>query len=134
MFRVTPVDTAVDELLEAFALALERMPALKEAEVYTLMSWYLGDDAMADYFVEGRQPLKEENGECCGSRVRRSARGCHWWGVKYVGCDSEKGSERRLEWKVGDWRPSKKVLDMIHRAFGGGVGKSGELVEQWLNV
>lgn len=134
MFRVTPVDAAVDEMLEAFALALERMPALKEAEVYTLMSWYPGDDAMEGYFEDCRQPLKEENDTCCGSRVRRSTRGCHWWEVKYVGRDFEKGTERRLEWKVEDWRPSEKVLDMIHRAVAGGDGKGGELVEQWLNV
>lgn len=132
MFRVTPVDAAVDELLEAFALALERMPALKEAELYTLLKWWPSQNAMETYFEGDRVPLKAKNEELCGLRERHGVRYCHWWGVKYNGVDSDEGKRPRLEWRVGDWRPCQRVLDMIHRAVAGSEG--GDLVEEWLEA
>ena len=135
MFRIRPVDAAVNELLEAFARALERMPLIKKAEVYTLLYWCPRDFDMGLFFEDDHAPFDRSNEECCGSRVRKSAEKCHWWGVKYEDGDVRKGTKRRLEWKVGDWRPSEKVLDMVRRAVGGGIGGKGvELVEEWCKV
>ena len=103
-FRIAPIDEHIEPLLEAFAKALGRMPVLKEAELCTLLSWDPSEELEEAYPDLG---FTDD-----GFR----------WGVK---CQAD---VPRIEWQVGDWRPSEGVRDLLRKS----LGRNGkEAVEEW---
>ncbi|KAI9778755.1 MAG: hypothetical protein M1816_003908 [Peltula sp. TS41687] len=110
VFRTVPIDETIEPLLEAFAKALDSSRSLEEAELFTYLSWCPSEEREREY---PDPPLDE---------------GKHRWGVRYLAS----GTSRRLEWQVGDWRPSNALLQLFH-----GVGRDQywrDLEEQWVEL
>lgn len=105
VFRVVPAAEHVERLLTAFARAVRRMPVVREAEVFVVLT------------KEGCRGAEDEDSDEWDSDFDEYGDGMDVfvWGVRYVVDD---GGERRVEWRVGDgWRPGREVLD----GFGEGV-------------
>ncbi|KAK3367512.1 hypothetical protein B0H63DRAFT_489341 [Podospora didyma] len=90
MFRINPINDAVEPLLTSFARALRQMPVLEEAELFTILIWHSNQE-----FLEDGGDLDDDSAE---DEVEYSQR----WGVKYTTVP-----QPRFVWKVGeeDWRP-----------------------------
>ncbi|KAK0736848.1 hypothetical protein B0T21DRAFT_363866 [Apiosordaria backusii] len=121
VFRIVPVAEAVEGLLEAFARALGRMPVLEEAELsFKLYLYYEESDHPGDL----RELTRYNQADV--TEIRYGTVQCNekWtWGVKYSALP---GDSRRLEWRVGDWRPSERVLNLFRDAV-------GDVEEKWFN-
>ena len=106
MFRMASIDDMIEPLLEAFAKALDSMQSREEAELFTYLSWCPSEEREKEY---PDQPLDREKKEK------------HRWGVRYLAG----GTSDRLEWQVGDWRPSKALLQLFN-------GVASE--QQWIEL
>ncbi|KAL2254981.1 hypothetical protein VTK26DRAFT_4434 [Humicola hyalothermophila] len=103
VFRTEPLAERIEPLLSAFASAVGDMGALEEAELFAYLAWY-PSDSRADEYGDAA-PYDPE-------------KGVHRWGVRYrrAGGDGDgKGQAREavVQWQVGDWRPSRSVLDLF---------------------
>ncbi|KAK2875646.1 hypothetical protein FQN49_001544 [Arthroderma sp. PD_2] len=109
MFRVVPIDEAIEPFLDAFVKALEKMPLLEEVELFTRLQFLPGKGVEKNY---------DEDGEGKG----------YMWGLRYL---LPKDSGRPLlEWHVGDWRPSQSLLQRFHDIA---TQRSGNpLEERWI--
>ncbi|KAK3392118.1 hypothetical protein B0T20DRAFT_384687 [Sordaria brevicollis] len=119
MFRLRPIPERVNPLLLAFASSLEpqRMPALRDAELFTWLTWRPSKERAKEYEGSDEVPPTE-----CDNQVVMFR-----WGLKYeapvVGEGDGKG---KVTWQVGeDWRPEDRVM----KAFENLVGGDGENME-----
>ncbi|KAI4929142.1 hypothetical protein J4E85_005767 [Alternaria conjuncta] len=109
MFRVQPCRERIEPLLAAFAKTLTRdnMPDLEDGEVFTHLWWHPSDEREVEEY---------------GLRMKKG----HRWGVKFIA--GRGGKERTdgdaaaaaprppvVQWQVGDWRPSEKVMNLFER-------------------
>nr|KMM70264.1 hypothetical protein CPAG_06576 [Coccidioides posadasii RMSCC 3488] len=111
MFRIVPSDEVIEPLLEAFAKAMEKMPLLETAELFTMLTFFPGGDTQQEY------PDDEIDKR-------------YLWGLRYHFPKDNK-SGPLLEWRVGDWRPSKKLLQRFHDLGSHKAGKPFQ--EKWLD-
>ncbi|TPX21389.1 hypothetical protein DIZ76_015346 [Coccidioides immitis] len=111
MFRIVPNDEVIEPLLEAFAKAMEKMPLLETAELFTMLTFFPGGDTEQEYSDDEIDKR-------------------YLWGLRYHFPKDNK-SGPLLEWRVGDWRPSKKLLQRFHDL---GSHRAGEpFQEKWLD-
>ncbi|KAK4200450.1 hypothetical protein QBC40DRAFT_348617 [Triangularia verruculosa] len=120
VFRIVPIDDAVEGVLEAFAKALGRMPVVEDAELFFMLRWDPGEE-------EGgrvdRGEVERYMPACLRGSSRRPPREQWLWGVGY---STLPGGSRRLDWRVGSWRPSERILNLFREA-------TGDAEEQWLD-
>ncbi|KAB2570623.1 hypothetical protein DBV05_g10711 [Lasiodiplodia theobromae] len=107
VFRIAPAAEHVERLLTAFARAVRRMPVLREAQVFSVLT----NEECRDREDEDTDEWDSDILDVCDDEWHIFV-----WGVRYVVDD---GGERSVEWRVGDdgWRPGREVLD----GFGEGV-------------
>lgn len=110
-FRIKPVEQTIEPLLESFARALRNMPVLEEAVLYSHTLWH-----------------PEENDVYAGKRPYSPGPTWYRWSVRYVVSEAK----NRLEWRVGDWRPSEVLLQQFHDLGGGELGK--RLEAEWMDI
>ncbi|PVH74835.1 hypothetical protein DL98DRAFT_518992 [Cadophora sp. DSE1049] len=103
MFRTKPIDEEVERLLGAFAKALDVMPVLESAELFTFLHFESGDE-------DNVKLLGQEGGRVPKMEISPWDIVCRW-GVRYVAG----GSNARLEWQVGRWRPSRDLEKLFCR-------------------
>jgi hypothetical protein len=112
-FRVVPNDDNLRPFLAGFASAAKGMPRLKDAMLWSPLSWEIlenYDDKFADHGIDGSELL---------------------WGVAYTEpCrPSNKGTSRKFEWMFGEWRPDTQLRNLFHEI---GHGEHGDdLTELW---
>jgi len=98
-FRIAPNAPVLRPLLSGFAQAAKLMPRLKEAMIWSPLTWGIpdshGDDFMGYDIDESSELL---------------------WGLAYTepGRCLEKTSSRRFDWMTGQWRPDQDLANLIH--------------------
>jgi hypothetical protein len=112
-FRVVPNNDNLRPFLAGFACAAKSMPRLKEAMLWSPLSWEIledYDDEFADHGIDGSELL---------------------WGVAYTepGRSSNKGPSRQFEWMVGEWRPDTQLRNLFHEI--GREEHGDDLTELW---
>lgn len=120
-FRVIPNNQLVEPVLTAFARAAQSMPSLRVAAIWWLLQYNFNDDSHDSEDVE----------KIYGKKLG--------WGVVYAApgsglpqdpeLESPQSANRRLYWKVADWRPSASLSELSQ-----GIGRSEnkpELTEYW---
>lgn len=118
MFRLRPIAERINPLLLAFASSLQRqkMLALRDAELFTWLTW---------------RPSKERAKEDEGSdnvppTSYEDKRVMFRWGVRYEAPAVGGDGKGKMTWQVGeDWRPEDRVI----KAFEYLVCKDGENME-----
>ncbi|KAL2143838.1 hypothetical protein VTI28DRAFT_9980 [Corynascus sepedonium] len=103
VFRTEPLAERIEPLLAGFASAVKKMGVLEEAELFACLAWDPSESRADEYGDE--VPYDHENG-------------VHKWGVRYQagGNGDEQGQGQKeavVQWQVGDWRPSQRVLDLF---------------------
>lgn len=107
MFRIAPNDEVIEPFLEAFVKALENMPCLESADLFTYLSYWPREDMGQGYPEEGTEYI---------------------WGLRYH--FPQDGGSPLVEWRVGDWRPSERLLRRFRNL---GYHKGGKpLKEKWM--
>lgn len=105
MFRTKPIDEEVEQLFGAFAKALDVMPVLECAELFTFLHFESSDEEKVNLL--GMEGSRDPEMEISTWNVI-----CRW-GVRYV----TGGANARLEWHVGRWRPSRKLEILFCRVI-----------------
>ncbi|KAG4416703.1 hypothetical protein IFR04_010162 [Cadophora malorum] len=105
MFRTKPIDEEVEQLFGAFAKALDVMPVLECAELFTFLHFESSDEEKVNLL--GMEGSRDPEMEISTWNVI-----CRW-GVRYV----TGGANARLEWHVGRWRPSRKLEKLFCRVI-----------------
>ena len=103
MFRTMPIDEEVEKLFGAFAKALDVMPVLECAELFTFLHFESSDEEKVK--VLGLERSRDPDMEKSTWEII-----CRW-GVRYV----TGGANVRLEWHVGRWRPSRELEKLFCR-------------------
>ncbi|EFQ97630.1 hypothetical protein MGYG_00668 [Nannizzia gypsea CBS 118893] len=93
MFRIMPIDEAIEPFLGAFVKALEKMSLLEEVELFTCIRFSPGEGIYENY------PESSYGKE-------------YIWGLRYL-LPKDSGHPL-LEWHVGNWRPSQNLLRSFH--------------------
>lgn len=112
MFRIMPCDEVIGPFLEAFAKALANMPALESVFLFTLLAFNPGTHDIRRHY-----PERHDDGTA------------YPWGLRYH--FPKDGGSPRLEWRVGDWRPSEKLLQRFHDLANSRGGNP--LEETWMD-
>lgn len=112
-FRTNPVEQTIEPFLEAFARALRNMPVLQEAVLYSLTTW---------------EPTEEDDDYYHENDFINPGQSWYRWSVRYVVSEGKD----RLEWRVGEWRPSEALLQLFQDLGSGYTGK--ELEVEWMDV
>ncbi|EFR01384.1 hypothetical protein MGYG_04391 [Nannizzia gypsea CBS 118893] len=109
IFRITPIDETIELFLEAFIKALEKMPLLEEVELFTRMKFAPDEDLYDTYDADEEKE--------------------YLWGLRYL--LPKDGGNPLLEWHIGDWRPSERLLQRFHDIA---AHRSGNpLEERWVD-
>ncbi|KAH4302897.1 hypothetical protein HBH64_055300 [Parastagonospora nodorum] len=126
-FRICANEGVLVPFLASFAKAAFHMPALKHAVLYSLLSWDVdGDDDYVDQFHYYEPP-------------KRFFPDSMAWGLEYcapgiisismTNSDIVNLKERRIRWRVGEWRPDSETHSLFQRI---GLQQHGPaLEEQW---
>ncbi|KAF2185759.1 hypothetical protein K469DRAFT_574976 [Zopfia rhizophila CBS 207.26] len=124
-FRITPHQTSLRPLLEGFAKAATRMRSLKQALIWSPLSWFPNDDS--DDESEFDKYDMDDTTDLA-------------WGIAYAEPGLPPGTSlgpepfdlcpsRQLWWMVAQWRPDPELHDLFQRI---GRDKHGqELRELW---
>ncbi|KAI0855459.1 hypothetical protein F4860DRAFT_34597 [Xylaria cubensis] len=108
MFRTLPVAERINPLLLAFALFLQRKntPSLRDAELFTWLTWRPSEERAREYEGSDDAPPSADN-ETVLFR----------WGVRY---DAPKGDgEAKVTWQVGEhWRPGAEIMSAFEDLVG----------------
>jgi hypothetical protein len=126
-FRVDPNEEVIVPFLTAFAKAAASMPLLKDAALWTPLSFNVGD-------------LQDEYEDFDASQVSRFLYGGLAWGFAYTkpgmeAFDSHTGenfsNSRQMWWRVAKWRPDPQLRHLFQK-----IGREhGEhLIEYWNSV
>lgn len=112
LFRTEPCRDRIEPLLAAFAKALtgKRMPDLEIAELFSYLWWNPSESRANEYGMDTSSGIDTRT---------------YQWGVKYVAGQGEKDSSAvssKVQWQVGDWRPSREVMSLFE-----GLGQ-----QEWL--
>ncbi|KAJ0161743.1 hypothetical protein CTA2_5666 [Colletotrichum tanaceti] len=110
MFRTLPVAERINALLMAFASSLhrQRMPCLRDAELFTWLTWRPSEERAREY--EGSDDAPPSDGD--ETVMFR-------WGVRYE-APRGGGGRGKVTWRVGeDWRPVDKVIRAFEDLVGG---------------
>ncbi|KAK2733969.1 hypothetical protein FQN57_001906 [Myotisia sp. PD_48] len=114
-FRIVPTNEIIEPFLEAFVKAMKNMPQLESAELFSVLDYYPGEDLQRKY---GEEELD----------LKRI------WGVK---CSLPKDDSCPiLEWRVGNWRPSRNLQQSFYDIWRHRGGKPLEekwVEEKWLS-
>jgi hypothetical protein len=126
-FRVKPMDETLVPFLLSFAKAASSMHKLKEAAIWTAISWS-PYDAYEGYEEEDFNAAEE---------IGKRTDGQLAWGIVYAkpgGCplDTKPGEHssnaRQIWWKVGKWRPNLYLHEQFQQI---GVDQDERLIEYW---
>ncbi|KAK0718700.1 hypothetical protein B0T21DRAFT_295904 [Apiosordaria backusii] len=118
MFRLRPIAERINPLLLAFASSLQRqkMPALRDAELFTWLTWRPSKERAKEYEGSDDVPPTSYEEETVMFR----------WGVRYEAPAVGGDGKGKVTWQVGeDWRPEDGVI----KAFEDLVGGDGENME-----
>lgn len=100
-FRNVPIDSNLQPFLEGFARAAHHMPSLREARIWTPLSWDIGGEGgLSDMGKTGEMVWEIAYRAPGGLKVNTTREDDH-------------SSERQLYWKVSQWRPSSP----LHKCF-----------------
>ncbi|KAF2997740.1 hypothetical protein E8E14_004065 [Neopestalotiopsis sp. 37M] len=103
MFRTEPHRERIEPLLASFAAAVANMPKLMDAEIFAYLWWAPSQGREEEY--AGDAPYDRNS--------------VYRWGVRYFagrgdGCAGNATTTTPVvQWQVGDWRPSIKVMSLF---------------------
>ncbi|KAJ4398819.1 hypothetical protein N0V85_006180 [Neurospora sp. IMI 360204] len=103
MFRLRPIAERINPLLLAFASSLQRqnMPALRDAELFTWLTWRPSKEREKEYEGSDKVPPTSYEDETVMFR----------WGVRYEAPAVGGDGKGKVAWQVGeDWRPEDRVI------------------------
>lgn len=107
-FRIVPNEAALTPFLTAFATAASRMPKLKDANLWSPLTWYQYEE-----LPDSWQKYEHLNGRPLA------------WGVAYDKPSEE--TSRKLTWRVSNWRPDEKLHALFRNI---GREQHGDNVEE----
>ncbi len=122
MFRIRPIAERVNPLLLAFASSLQRqkMPSLRDAELFTWLTWRPSQERAEEY--EGSDKAPPSSGVEGISIMFR-------WGVRYEAPAAGGDGKGKVTWHVGeDWRPDDQVIGAFEDLVG---EQDGEVNMEW---
>jgi hypothetical protein len=115
-FRNIPIDSNLQPFLEGFARAAYHMPSLREARIWTPLSWDIGgEDGLSDL---------SKTGEMVWGIAYRAPGALEFNATQVDG----HSSGRQLYWKVSQWRPTSP----LHKCFQNiGSQRHGDVLKEY---
>ena len=111
MFRIRPIAERINPLLSAFASSLQTMSSLRDAELFTWLTWRPSEERAQEY--EGSDEVPPSSGVEGISIMFR-------WGVRYEAPAAGGDGKVKVTWQVGeDWRPEDEVIGVFEQVVGG---------------
>lgn len=134
-FRVVPINEIMEPFLESFAMAAANMPRLKEALLWAPLEFHPDDGEGDESDDEDEDFANDETGEenddehmdelaeiINPTSIALYPDDALAWGIAYVApgglafdMGQDKSPFRQLWWRVGQWRPSKELLELFEK-------------------